>query len=105
MLEQQTLKLLPFEFARLNRVIVDSEQEQLVIGPAAPLWAVAEVSRVTGAKLPVTHMAEAEFDAHLSQVYSGRTGTSEAVMEDIKDFVDMETAAADLEDVSDLLDA
>jgi general secretion pathway protein E len=105
MLEQQVLKLLPFEFARVNRVIVDSEQEQLLVGPAAPLWAVTEVSRVTGTKLPVTHLAEAEFDAHLSQVYSGRSGTSEAVMEDIKDFVDMESAAADLEDVSDLLDA
>jgi general secretion pathway protein E len=105
MLEQQVLKLLPFEFARVNRVIVDSEQEKLLLGPAAPLWAVTEVSRVTGSKLPVTYLAEAEFDAHLSQVYSGRSGTSEAVMEDIKDFVDMESAAADLEDVSDLLDA
>jgi general secretion pathway protein E len=105
MLEQQALKLLPFEFARVNRVIVDSEQEQLLVGPAAPLWAVTEVSRVSGIKLPVTHLAEAEFDAHLSQIYSGRSGASESVMEDIKDFVDMESAAADLEDVSDLLDA
>jgi general secretion pathway protein E len=105
MLEQQALKLLPFEFARVNRVIVDSEQERLMVGKAAPLWAIAEVGRVTGAKLPVTHLAEAEFDAQLSQIYSGRSGTSEAVMEDIKDFVDMESAAADLEDVSDLLDA
>ncbi len=104
-MEHQALKLLPFEFARVNRVAVDSERQQLLIGPDAPLWAVSEVSRFTGAKLPLENLPEAEFDAVLSQIYSGRSGTSESVMEDIKDFVDMESAAADLEDVSDLLDA
>ena len=104
-MEHQALKLLPFEFARVNRVAVDSERQQLLIGPDAPLWAVSEASRFTGAKLPVENLPEAEFDAVLSQIYSGRSGTSESVMEDIKDFVDMESAAADLEDVSDLLDA
>lgn len=104
-MEQQVLKLLPFEFARVNRVIVDSEREQLLIGPEAPLWAIAEVSRLTGLHLSATSLVEAEFDAVLSEIYSGRSGTSEAVMEDIKDFVDMESAAADLEEVSDLLDA
>jgi general secretion pathway protein E len=103
--EHQALKLLPFEFARVNRVAVDSERQQLLIGPDAPLWAISEVSRFTGAKLPLENLPEAEFDAVLSQIYSGRSGTSESVMEDIKDFVDMESAAADLEDVSDLLDA
>ena len=103
-MEQQELKLLPFEFARVNRVLVDSEREQLLIAPGAPTWAVAEVGRTAG-KLPVSHLVDSEFDALLSQIYSGRSGTSEAVMEDIKDFVDMESAAADLEEVSDLLDA
>lgn len=104
-MEQQALKLLPFEFARVNRVVIDNERDQLLIGPAAPLWAVNEASRATGAKLPTENLSDAEFDALLSQIYSGRSGTSEAVMEDIKDFVDMESAAADLEDVGDLLDA
>lgn len=104
-MEHQALKLLPFEFARVNRVAVDNERQQLLIGPAAPLWAITEASRFTGAKLPVENLPEAEFDALLSQIYSGRSGTSESVMEDIKDFVDMESAAADLEDVGDLLDA
>jgi general secretion pathway protein E len=104
-LEHQALKLLPFEFARVNRVAVDNERQQLLIGPDAPLWAITEASRFTGAKLPVENLPETEFDALLSQIYSGRSGTSESVMEDIKDFVDMESAAADLEDVGDLLDA
>ena len=104
-MEQQALKLLPFEFARGNRVLIDSEQQKLLIAPAAPLWAVAEVGRITGTKLAVGNVPDSEFDALLSEIYSGRSGTSEAVMEDIKDFVDMESAAADLEEVSDLLDA
>ena len=104
-MEHQALKLLPFEFARVNRVAVDSERQQLLIGPDAPLWAITEASRFTGAKLPVENLPQTEFDALLSQIYSGRSGTSESVMEDIKDFVDMESAAADLEDVGDLLDA
>jgi general secretion pathway protein E len=104
MLEQQATKLLPFEFARVNRVLIDNERQQLLIAPAAPLWAVAEVNRISG-KLPIGNLTETEFDALLSEIYSGRSGTSEAVMEDIKDFVDMESAAADLEEVSDLLDA
>jgi general secretion pathway protein E len=104
MLEQQATKLLPFEFARVNRVLIDNERQQLLIGPAAPLWAVAEVNRISG-QLPISNLTETEFGALLSEIYSGRSGTSEAVMEDIKDFVDMESAAADLEEVSDLLDA
>ena len=104
-MEHQALKLLPFEFARVNRVAVDNERQQLLIGPDAPLWAMTEAIRFTGAKLPVENLPETEFDALLSQIYSGRSGTSESVMEDIKDFVDMESAAADLEDVGDLLDA
>ena len=104
-MEHQALKLLPFEFARVNRVAVDNERQQLLIGPDAPLWAITEASRFTGAKLPVENLPQTEFDALLSQIYSGRSGTSESVMEDIKDFVDMESAAADLEDVGDLLDA
>ena len=104
MLEQQATKLLPFEFARVNRVLIDNERQQLLIAPAAPLWAVAEVNRISG-QLPISNLTETEFDALLSEIYSGRSGTSEAVMEDIKDFVDMESAAAELEEVSDLLDA
>jgi general secretion pathway protein E len=103
-LQQQELKLLPFEFARVNRVMIDSEGERLLIAPSAPTWAIAEVSRAAG-KLPVNTLADGDFDALLSEIYSGRSGTSVAVLEEIKDFVDLESAAADLEEVSDLLDA
>jgi general secretion pathway protein E len=50
-------------------------------------------------------VGDEDFDAMLSQVYSGRQGSSESVMEDIKDFVDLESAAAEIEEAGDLLDA
>ncbi|MDG1310751.1 MAG: type II secretion system ATPase GspE [Porticoccaceae bacterium] len=102
---QNTLELLPYEFARVNRVLLQSEQGNLLLGPNAPYWAVAEVSRAAGGNLSVSSVADEEFDAVLSQIYAGKQGSSESVMEDIKDFVDLESAAAELEEVGDLLDA
>ena len=102
---QNTLELLPYEFARVNRVLLQSDQGNLLLAPDAPDWAVAEVSRAAGGNLSVSAVADEEFDAVLSQVYAGKQGSSESVMEDIKDFVDLESAAAELEEVGDLLDA
>lgn len=102
---QNTLELLPYEFARVNRVLLQSDKGNLLLGPDAPDWAVAEVSRAAGGKLSVSAVADEEFDAVLSQIYAGKQGSSESVMEDIKDFVDLESAAAELEEVGDLLDA
>ena len=45
------------------------------------------------------------FDAMLSKLYSGRQNSSEAVMANMQDFVDLESAAAELEEAGDLLDA
>ena len=41
----------------------------------------------------------------LSKLYSGRQNSSEAVMANMQDFVDLESAAAELEEAGDLLDA
>ena len=84
---QNTLELLPYEFARLNQVLLQSDSGNLLLGPNAPDWAIGEVSRAAGADLNVSYVPAEEFDTVLSQVYSGRQGSSESVMEDIKDFV------------------
>ena len=102
---QETLELLPYEFARLHRVLLQSDSGNLILGPNAPDWAISEVSRAVGTDLSVSRVDDADFDAMLSQLYSGRQGSSESVMEDIKDFVDLESAAADVEEAGDLLDA
>ena len=102
---QQMLDLLPYEFARVNRVLLRADEGDLLLGSKAPDWAIAEVSRMIGRNLKVQTVADADFDAALSTTYSGRQHSSEAVMADMKDFVDLESAAAELEEAGDLLDA
>jgi general secretion pathway protein E len=98
-------KLLPFEFARSNGILVREIEGDLVLSPDASRSAITEVSRINSKLATVTRVGKEDFDKMLSSLYSGRKNSSESVMEDIKDFVDMESAAADLEDTSDLLDS
>mgnify|MGYP000392007056 FL=1 len=98
-------KLLPFEFARNNGLLVRETEGDLVLSPGATQWAIAEVSRTNSGFSAVKQVDGEAFDKMLSALYSGRKNSSESVMEDIKDFVDMESAAADLEETGDLLDS
>ena len=98
-------KLLPFEFARSNGILVREIEGDLVLSPDANRSAITEVSRINSNFATVTRVGKEDFDKMLSSLYSGRKNSSESVMEDIKDFVDMESAAADLEETSDLLDS
>ena len=82
---QQMLDLLPYEFARVNRVLLRADEGDLLLGSKAPDWAIAEVSRMIGRNLKVQTVADADFDAALSTTYSGRQHSSEAVMADMKD--------------------
>tara|TARA_B110000046_G_scaffold184440_1_gene222903 strand:- start:365 stop:1828 length:1464 start_codon:yes stop_codon:yes gene_type:complete len=102
---EQLLGLLPFEFARTNRLLLREVEGDLILTSSSPDWAIAEVGRITAADVPVGRVDDETFDQLISSLYSGRQNSSESVMADIKDFVDMESAAADLEDVGDLLDA
>ena len=98
-------KLLPFEFARSNGILVREIEGDLVLSPVASRSAITEVSRINSKFATVTRVGKEDFDKMLSSLYSGRKNSSESVMADIKDFVDMESAAADLEETSDLLDS
>jgi general secretion pathway protein E len=100
---QEAFDLLPYEFARANRVLRDDGD--LLLGPDAPDWAIAEVSRITSGDLNVRNIADEDFDALLSKLYSGIQNSSESVMANMQDFVDLESAAAELEEAGDLLDA
>jgi general secretion pathway protein E len=104
-MSQLTGKLLPFEFARSNGVLVRELEGDLVLSPNASQWAITEVSRTSSGFSSVSRVDEEDFDKMLSALYSGRKNSSESAMEDIKDFVDMESAAADLEETGDLLDS
>ena len=99
------VELLPFEFARTNRLLLREVEGDLILAPGAPDWAIAEVGRITNVDVPVERVDDETFDQLISALYSGHQNSSESVMADIKDFVDMESAAADLEDAGDLLDS
>ena len=96
---------LPFEFARANRLLLRKVEGDLILAPDAPDWAVEEVSRITNADFPIERVSSEIFDELVSAYYSAGQNSSESVMADIKDFVDMESAAADLEGAGDLLDS
>ena len=82
---QEALDLLPYEFARANRVLRDNGE--LLLGQDAPDWAIAEVSRISSGDLKVSNIADEDFDALLSKLYSGTQNSSEAVMANIQDLV------------------
>ncbi|MBT5002982.1 MAG: type II secretion system ATPase GspE [Porticoccaceae bacterium] len=104
-MSESTIKLLPFEFARSNGLLLRESEGDLILSPQANQWAISEVIRANSRFSAVIHLDVESFDKMLASIYSGRKNSSESVMEDIKDFVDMESAAAELEDTGDLLDS
>lgn len=100
-----TLNLLPYEFARLNRVLVRPDSAELVHTPAMENWVLSEIVRCNGSDLSLVEVDNEEFDQLLSRLYQNQQSSSETVMAGIKDFVDLEEAAAALEDSADLLDS
>lgn len=93
---------LPFEFARNRQVLFDRESDTLLLGPGADVQAVLEAQKLFGLR-SIMRVDEESFSEQLRTVYANQTGSSAAVMEDIKDFVDLESAAEELED-ADLLE-
>ncbi|MFQ3345908.1 MAG: general secretion pathway protein E [Porticoccaceae bacterium] len=104
-MSKSDIKLLPFEFARSNGLLLRELEGDLVLSPKASQWAISEVIRINSSFSAVTRIDGESFEKMLSSIYSGRENSSESVMEGIKDFVDMESAAAELEDTGDLLDS
>lgn len=102
---QEISELLPFEFARANRVLLRVNESDLVVSPDANHSAVTEILRLNNNIETIKSVDAEAFDKILSSIYSGGNNSSESVMADIKDFVDMESAAADLEETGDLLDS
>ena len=102
---QDAQTLLPYEFARTHRLLLNAAQDNLVVAPGAPHWAIGEVGRCYPQAAGVDAVDDERFDHLLSELYSGRQNSSESVMADIKEFVDLESAAAELEEAGDLLDA
>lgn len=96
--------LLPYEFARTNQVLVNPEQGELLGTSESPSWSLVEANRACGGNLPFRLVDTEKFDALLAGIYQNSLHTSETVMEGMQEFIDLEDAAADLEEAGDLLD-
>jgi len=99
-----SIALLPYEFARQHGVLVLPESGRLLATSDAPLWAVTEIQRVFGAPQEVARMDRAAFEQELESFYRDYRHSSETVMAGMQDFIDMESAAADVEGKVNLLD-
>ncbi|MDG2090909.1 MAG: type II secretion system ATPase GspE [Gammaproteobacteria bacterium] len=99
------LTLLPYEFARTNRVLVRPGQSELLHTSTIENWVINEVSRCNNSDLYLVKVNDEVFDELLSELYQNQQSSSEVVMAGIKDFVDLEEAAAELEESADLLDS
>lgn len=100
-------QLLPFEFARTNRVVLG--EGKIFVAPDTAANALIETRRFLSHTeqddAEIVAKESSEFDELLRATYADRRDSSAAVMEDIQDFVDLESAAEALENNADLLDA
>lgn len=95
--------LLPFDFARDQQVLFNPVTRELVAGPEANTNALIEVRRIAREVATTRLVGQDEFADALRKLYAEQRGSSASVMEDIKDFVDLESAAEELEE-ADLLE-
>jgi len=96
-------ELLPFEFARTFRIIL--AEGTLIVAPDTSADALIEARRFIGSSPKIVGKSEQDFDEILRATYANRRNSSASVMDDIQDFVDLESAAEALEKTADLLDA
>lgn len=101
----KSLTLLPYEFARVNRVLLRPDSAELIHTQTLENWVLSECVRCNDANLSLKEVDNEEFDQLLASLYQNQQSSSETVMAGIKDFVDLEEAAAALEDSADLLDS
>ena len=96
-------ELLPFEFARTNRIVLG--EGKIFVAPDTVANALIETRRFLdqseGGQAEVVGKTSDEFDELLRITYANRRDSSAAVMEDIQDFVDLESAAEALEKNAD----
>ena len=97
-------ELLPFEFARKQGLILDSENNTVYTTPATPIAAVLELQRAFGVTPAISELDPEAFENRLQATYAGRKDSSALVMETIKDNLDLQAVATSLEEAGDLLD-
>ncbi len=76
----KSLTLLPYEFARLNRVLVRPDSAELIHTQALENWVLSELIRCNDANLSLKEVDNEEFDQLLARLYQNQQSSSETVM-------------------------
>jgi len=95
---------LPYAWARAQRALLEPKADGvgLVVTPATPPWAHAEIRRRYG-ELPVREVSDAELDTLLAATYA-QTGDAAAVVDAAANEVDLDRLMQDIPEVEDLLE-
>ncbi|SAI46309.1 general secretion pathway ATPase [Bordetella ansorpii] len=96
---------LPYAWSRANRTLMreTGDQAEILVCPATPSIAIAEVRRHYGA-VALRQVSDAEMDALLSQA-SADAGDAASVVGAAENEVDLDRLMQDVPEVTDLLDA
>ncbi|MEM7540225.1 MAG: type II secretion system ATPase GspE [Pseudomonadota bacterium] len=102
--------MLPFNFAKKNRVILapdleDAEKSILIAEAAANPLALVEAQRVAGGLLPLQTVPHAEFELRLQSVYEGQHSEAESIISGLNEELDLDEIAASLAEPADLLES
>ena len=99
---------LPYAFARRHGLVVVTDEEnnsQLWHRPGVPLTIFSEVRRLLGRSMPYRQVDQETLDRQLSQIYEAGSKHSSQIMETMGDDIDLDHAAAALNQPEDLLDS
>ena len=107
-LDPQTVRLLPYAFAKSKGVLAAR-----VAGGALEVWirpypqaaTLAEVRRMVGKALREVLLSPEEFEHCLALAYTREPSTAETIVEDIGESVDLARLTQELPEVADLLEA
>ena len=103
MLSKSPVEILPFGFAKSNRLLFDHSLGKLLFNGEIPLSAVIEAKRCLGFEPLIESLNSADFDLQLQRIYANHKNSSSEIMDGIEDVVGLDEAARDLSDNADLL--
>jgi general secretion pathway protein E len=101
-------RLVPFAFAKANRVLPAAEREGrlvLWVTSTTPPVAIGEVRRALGREVQPQLVAQEEFDAALRAAYSESHSQAASIVDEVQDDADLGRLLQDLPEVEDLLEA
>jgi len=101
-------RLVPFAFAKANRVLPAAEREGrlvLWVTNATPPVAIGEVRRALGREIEPQLVPQEEFDAALRAAYAEPHSQAASIVDEVQDAADLGRLMQDLPEVEDLLEA